>query len=250
MLKELGFNGKTVLVTGGATGLGLAIAQELDELGARVVIAGRRESLLKEVAEEHGWEYKRLDLADHDSLEGWCREFCEEFGVPYGLVNNAGIQNNKPALSYTKEEIEQILSIVVTGTYLLTKNLAAAMLEKEAGSIVFITSSAVHMALTNNLPYSTAKGGLSSMTRAFASELSPKGIRVNSVAPGWIETELVKESMRRVPERRAQVLHRSLLGRFGQPGDVGRAVAFLLSDAADGITGAELRVDGGIGVSL
>ena len=88
------------------------------------------------------------------------------------------------------------------------------------------------------------------MTRAFASELSPYGIRVNAIAPGWIETELVKESMKRVPERRALVEHRSMLGRLGTPKDIGMAVAFLVSDAAAYITAAELRVDGGVSISL
>jgi len=109
---------------------------------------------------------------------------------------------------------------------------------------------AVHMGLTRNLPYSGTKGALSSMARAFASELSPCGIRVNAVAPGWIETELVKESLRRVPERREMVMRRSMLGRLGTPEDIGRAVVFLASDAASFITAAELRVDGGISVSL
>ena len=128
--------------------------------------------------------------------------------------------------------------------------MAKKMLERGKGSIVFISSTASHIGITNTAAYAASKGAISAMVRTLASEWSPKGVRVNAIAPGWIETDLVKESLRRVPERRGMVEHRCMIPRLGTPRDVGLAAAFLASDAAQYITAVELKVDGGIGASL
>jgi gluconate 5-dehydrogenase len=250
MKKEISLTGKRILVTGGATGLGYGIAAELKDSGAEVIIAGRREELLKKAAAELGVSWIRLDIADQTSTPAAVKTLEETFGPLSGLVNNAGIQNNKEALSYETDEFLSLFNTNVFGTYILTREVARSMAERRDGSIVFITSAAVYLGLTRNLPYTGTKGALSAMCRSLASELSPQGIRVNSIAPGWIETDLVKESLRRVPERRAMVEHRSMLGRLGAPKDIGMAAAFLLSDAAAYITATELKVDGGTTVSL
>lgn len=250
MKRELDLAGKTALVTGGATGLGYGIAEQLIDCGARVVLAGRRENLLRDAAQTLAADYMRLDISDHGSVPGAVRRLEEKVGPIHILVNNAGVQNNKPAMDYEVEEFRALFETNVYGAYAVTREIAKGMVERGSGAIVFITSSAVHMGLTKNLPYSGSKGALSSMIRAFASELSPHGVRVNGVAPGWIETELVKESLKRVPERREMVERRSMLGRLGSPRDIGMAVAFLASDAASYITAMELRVDGGVSVSL
>lgn len=252
MQKELDLTGKTALVTGGGTGLGYGIARQLLDCGAKVILAGRRAEVLEQAAQElgAGARWVRLDLAAREGLEGEIEAALAPLGDIDILVNNAGQQNNKPALEYTMEEFEALFATNVFGTYAVTKAVAAGMAGRGRGAIVFITSTAVHMGLTRNLPYSGTKGALSSMARAFASELSPLGVRVNAVAPGWIETELVKESLRRVPERRAMIERRAMLGRLGTPKDIGMAVAFLASDAAAYITAMELRVDGGVSMSL
>lgn len=250
MKTEISLEGKRVLVTGGATGLGYGIAEQLLDCGAEVIIAGRREDVLQKAAAELGANYIPMDISDQESIPGAVSALEERFGQLDGLVNNAGIQNNKPALLYEYEEFQTMFGTNVFGTYILTREVGKRMVARGRGAIVFITSSAVHMGLTNNLPYSGTKGALSSMCRAFASELSPQGVRVNAIAPGWIETELVKESLRRVPERRAMVEHRSMLGRLGTPKDIGMTAAFFLSNASAYITAAELRVDGGTSVSL
>ena len=250
MLSELNLSGKTALVTGGGTGLGYGIAAELIDLGATVIIAGRREDVLKKSSEELGAHYRRLDISDFDSLDAFTAEIEGAFGGIDILINNAGTQNNKPALSYNYGDFISMYDVNLFGPYLLTCKIAESMERRGGGSVVFITSAAAHMGLTNNAIYSGSKGAVSSIVRALASELSPKGIRVNAVAPGWIETDLVKESLRRVPERRAMVERRSLLGRLGTPKDIGMAVAFLSSDAAKFITATEIKVDGGIAVSL
>ncbi len=250
MLNELNLKGKTALVTGGGTGLGFGIARELIDMGARVIIAGRREDVLKNSAQALGASWLRLDISDFDSLDGFVSEAEGISGGIDILVNNAGTQNNKPALEYDYGDFISMYDVNLFGPYLLTCKLARRMEKRGKGSIVFITSAAAHMGLTNNAAYSGSKGAISAIVRALSSELSPKGIRVNAVAPGWIETDLVKESLRRVPERRAMVERRSLLKRLGTPKDIGMAVAFLASDAAAYITAAEIKVDGGIAVSL
>lgn len=250
MKKEISLEGKRILVSGGATGLGYGIAAECKDAGAEVIIVGRREELLKKAAAELGVSALRLDIADQESIPAAVRELESRYGPIDGLVNNAGIQNNKDALSYEVDEFRELFNTNVFGAYALTREIARGMIERNAGSIVFISSAAVFMGLTRNLPYSGTKGAVSAMVRALASELSPQGVRVNAVAPGWIETDLVRESLRRVPERRAMVERRSMLGRLGTPKDIGMTVSFLLSDAAAYITAMEIKVDGGTTVSL
>ncbi|MFT8889922.1 MAG: SDR family oxidoreductase [Ethanoligenens sp.] len=251
MKKEISLEGKTALVTGGSRGIGLGIAKELSDAGAKVIIAGRTPAELEQAsAELGGAPFVLLDLAKHETIPDGVASILQKEGPIDVLVNNAGIQNNKDALDYSYEEFLSLFNVNVFGTYLVTREISKSMVERGKGSIVFITSTAVHIGLTRNLVYSGTKGALSSMVRAFASELSPKGVRVNGVAPGWIETVLTKESLRRVPERRAMVMHRALLGRLGTEKDVGMAVTFLASDAAEYITAVEIKVDGGIAASL
>lgn len=252
MIPEMSLKGKTALVTGGGTGLGFGIAKALIDAGAQVVIAGRRVQVLADACLELGQNcvYRELDLSKIDALEKFVQTCEHDFGGIDILVNNAGMQNNRPALDFEYEDFEKMYDVNLFGPYMLTKHVAKRMIERGGGSIVFITSAASHMGLTNNLAYSGSKGALSSMVRAMASEWSPKGVRVNAVAPGWIETDLVRESLRRVPERRAMVERRCLVPGLGTPRDIGLAVAFLASDAARYITAAELKVDGGLAVSL
>ena len=250
MKKEISLEGKRIVVTGGATGLGYAISSELLDCGAVVIILGRREELLKKAADELGVSWMRLDIADEEKIPAAVREMEQRFGPVYGLVNNAGIQNNKDALMYSGAEIRELFNTNVFGTCSLTLELAKGMALRGKGAIVFITSATVYLGMNRNLPYTGTKAALSAMCRSLASELSPRGIRVNSIAPGWIETDLVKESLIKVPERRAMVERRAMLGRLGRPEEIGMAAAFLLSDAASYITAAELKVDGGTTVSL
>ncbi|MDR1318529.1 MAG: SDR family oxidoreductase [Treponema sp.] len=250
MKKEISLEGKRILVTGGATGLGYGIAAECRDSGAEVIIGGRREELLRKAASELGVSWFPLDVADDKGIPAAAAEMQKRFGPFDGLVNNAGIQNNKEALDYTVEEFRPIFETNVFGAFALTKEIAAGMLERRRGSIVFISSAAAHMGVTKNLPYTGSKGAVSAMCRALASEFSPKGVRVNAIAPGWIETDLVKISLERVPERRALVERRSMLGRLGTPGDIGMCAVFLLSEASAYITAMEIKVDGGTMVSL
>ena len=252
MKKEISLSGCTALVTGGGTGLGFAIAKELKDAGAKIILAGRRKGVLREAAAAlgSGATYRVLDLAALDTIPLFAVSLEQSVGPIDILINNAGIQNNKNTWDYTPEEFAALFQVNVFGTYLLTREISRFMAERGRGSIIFITSTAAHIGLPCNMPYSGTKGALSAMVRTFASELSPLGIRVNAVTPGWIESEMLTESFRKVPERKSAVEHRILLNRLGRPEEIGMATAFLVSEASSYITGIELRVDGGISASL
>ena len=252
MIMEMSLEGRLAVVTGGGTGLGLGIAQALIDAGARVVIAGRREAVLAEACRQLGGNaaWRPLDLTCRDALADFAAACERDFGPVDILVNNAGMQNNRPALDFTPDDLTRMLDTNLIGPYLLTQAFARGMLARGRGSIVFISSTAAHIGITNTAAYAASKGGLSAMVRTLAAEWSPRGVRVNAIAPGWIETDLVRESLRRVPERRAMVEHRCLIPRLGTARDVGLAAAFLASDAAAYITAVELKVDGGIAASL
>jgi gluconate 5-dehydrogenase len=230
--------------------LGYGIALECKDAGAEVVISGRREEVLKKAAGELGVSWFSLDISDHAAIPGAVSELEKRFGPLDGLVNNAGIQNNKEALAYEEKEFLDLYNTNVFGSIFITREAARGMIERGSGSIVFISSTSVFLGMKRNLVYTGTKGALSAMTRALASEFSPRGVRVNAIAPGWVETELAKESFKRVPERKAQILSRSMINRLGTPKDIGMTAVFLLSDAADYITAVEIKVDGGVMVSI
>ena len=252
MIRETDLTGKNAVVTGGGTGLGLGIAQALIDAGARVLIAGRREDVLQNACKELGDQacYQVLDLRDTESLSQFVEACHEKLGRIDILVNNAGMQNNRTALDFTYQDFTAMFDTNLFGPFLLTQLFAQDMIDQGKGSIIFISSAASHIGITNTAAYAASKGGISAMVRTLASEWSPKGVRINAIAPGWIETDLVKESLRRVPERRAMVEHRCMIPRLGTPRDIGLVAAFLASDASAYITAAEIKVDGGIGASL
>ena len=252
MLREISLSGKTALVTGGGTGLGLGFARELADMGARVILAGRRQNVLEQASlQVPGSIWRTLDLTKLEQIDPFVEALWADAGPVDILVNNAGIQNNKPALDFTDDELLAMFQTHVFGSYRLTCSIASRLMQAgRTGSVIFISSSAAHMGLTNASAYTGAKGAVSALCRSLSSEFAPHGIRVNAVCPGWIETDLVRESLCRVPQRRAMVERRCLVPGLGCEKDVGMAVAFLASDAARYITAIDLKVDGGIAVSL
>jgi gluconate 5-dehydrogenase len=250
MKKEISLEGKRILITGGGTGIGYGIAAECKESGAEVIIAGRREEVLKKAAGELGVSWMAMDISNHKAIPTWMAEMEKRFGPLDGLVNNAGIQNNKEALDYENKDFFDLYNTNVFGSIFVTREAARSMIAQGKGSIIFLSSASVHLGMNRNLAYTGTKGAVSAMVRELAREFSPQGVRVNAIAPGWVETEMVKESFKKIPERKAQVLSRSMIKRFGTPRDIGMAAVFLLSDAAEYITAVELRVDGGVMVSF
>jgi NAD(P)-dependent dehydrogenase (short-subunit alcohol dehydrogenase family) len=239
--------GKHALVTGGGTGIGLAISRAFCEQGARVVITGRREDVLRTACESLGRNasYRTCDIAKLQSLPALVEEI-EKNGAPLDiLVNNAGINLKKPALEVTDEEFDRIIQTNLNGLFALTREVGRGMAKRGRGAILNITSMAALYGLTKIPAYAASKTAVLGLTRVLASELASSGIRVNAIAPGFIFSDMTDKALNSDPERKRRVIERTPMGRMGQAEEVAAAAVFLCSDAASFITGVNLPVDGG-----
>lgn len=229
---------KVALVTGGGTGIGLACAQELQTRGWRVVCAG----LDSEPVMPAGLEFTRLDVTDGAAITALCA------GLPHidGLVNAAGIILHDQQ-ELTPDGFGKVVEINLNAVNRLT--LAALPgLKAAQGAVVNVASMWSQFGSARNPAYSASKGGVTSLTRSHAVAFAADGIRVNAIAPGWIDTRLASGAIHN-PERSAAILARVPLGRWGQPADVARVVNFLLSSEAAYVTGIVMPVDGGFGIA-
>jgi 3-oxoacyl-[acyl-carrier protein] reductase len=236
----------TVLISGGSRGLGVAIAKHLLAEGFRVVAFSRRAN--SEVAElEKGWEdeffFYEADLSDRNAMRELVDFVEDEHGALAGLVNNAGIALDGLLAMTPDDDIERLIRVNLLGPLTLTRAVAKRMLMRQHGSIVTITSIVGLRGYSGLSGYSATKAGLDGMTRALARELGSRNVRVNSVAPGFLETEMTHGLD---DEQRRQIVRRTPLGRLGTVQDVTGVVAFLLSDQGAFMTGQTLVVDGGI----
>ncbi len=240
------------LITGGGSGLGLAMARCMIAAGARVVLAGRREPRLKQAVAGLGRQasYLTHDVTELTEAPALVEKVNRAFGPIGILVNNAGVHLKKPAVDTTEAEFLEVLTTHVLGAHALSRAVAPAMIARGSGSILFIASMASLFGIPKVVAYSAAKSALVGMVRALATELSPHGVRVNALAPGWIETEMSRQAMAGDPERERRILSRTPMGRFGEPNDVGLTAVFLSSPAARFITGVVLPVDGGASIGF
>jgi gluconate 5-dehydrogenase len=172
------------------------------------------------------------------------------FGPVTVLVNNAGIHLKKPALATSDAEFLSVLKTHVLGSHALTRAVLPGMLRRRHGSILFVASMASLFGIPNVFAYSAAKSAYMGMVRALATEVSPTGVRINAIAPGWIETDMSRRAMDGDPARKRRILARTPLGRFGEPDDIGAAAVYLSSPAAKFVTGAVLPVDGGVSIGF
>jgi NAD(P)-dependent dehydrogenase (short-subunit alcohol dehydrogenase family) len=246
-LQNFSLENKIALITGGGTGIGFAIAQAMYEAGATIIITGRRETLLKEATEKLGKRanYVVNDVTDLAKLPILINEIENNFGNIDILVNNAGINLKKPSLEVTDEEFQQIIFTNLNAVFSLTREVAKKMIERKSGSIIMISSMVAYYGIDRVAAYAASKTGLYGMVRVMASEYSPFGVRVNAIAPGFIETPMMKTAMSGDPARMNKALQRTPMNKFGKPEDIGNASVFLASEAASYITGVSLPVDGG-----
>jgi gluconate 5-dehydrogenase len=239
--------GKKVLVTGGATGLGFAIAGAFAEQGSLVLIVGRNEERLKVATERLGENvrYVAFDLNNIDrlaELAGLARDAIGEIDV---LVNNAGIHLKKDALAVSNHEFQQVVLTNQTAVFALTREVGRSMVARRTGNIIMLSSMASQYGIPKVMGYTAAKAAVEGMTRALAVEWSPFGVRVNCIAPGFILTAMSSKALDDDPERKHRVLARTPLGRLGEPSDVANAALFLASAQSKYLTGVVLPVDGG-----
>jgi NAD(P)-dependent dehydrogenase (short-subunit alcohol dehydrogenase family) len=239
--------GKTVLITGGASGIGFAVARAFDAVGAQVVIVGRNRDKLQRAREQCAGAVSTIefDLGDIDRMAELVALATDAKGDIDVLVHCAGINLKKKALAVSNHEYEDIVRTNQTAVFALTREVAKSMIVRGAGSIIMISSMATHYGIPEVVAYTASKSALEGMTRALAVEWSPSGVRVNCVAPGFIVTPMSSRALEGDPERKARVLARTPMGRLGEPSDVANAVLFLASSHARYITGIVLPVDGG-----
>lgn len=238
---------QTAIVTGGGTGLGLGITRCLTQAGAKVVITGRREELLQQAAAEIGPQVvpMAVDVTDSAALPAFVERVTREVGAPDILVNNAGIHVKKPALEMTDEDFNSVLHTHLTGAFALTRATAPGMLERGKGSIIFVSSMTAYMGMPLVAGYATAKSGVIGLVRTLSAEFAPKGVRINAVAPGWIDTPMLRRAISADAERERKIRGRIQIEGFGAPEDVGWAIVYLSSEAARYVTGVILPIDGG-----
>ncbi len=244
--------GQVALITGGGTGIGLAIAQSMHAAGARVVLVGRREAELQAATRALGERasYVVHDITQLDAAQSLVDRVTKEVGPISCLVNNAGIHLKKPAIETTPEEFQKVLTTHVLGAHALVRAVAPGMIERKTGSILFTASMASLFGIPLVVAYSAAKTAHLGMVRTLATELSQHGIRVNAIAPGWIETEMSAKAMAGDPARKQKILGRTPMAKFGAPSDVGWAAVYLASPAGGFVTGVVLPIDGGASIGF
>ncbi|MEP0842105.1 MAG: SDR family oxidoreductase [Phycisphaerae bacterium] len=238
---------EVALITGGGTGIGLAIARCFVASGARVVIVGRRENVLAEACRSLGpaAAYRVHDVCRFDQNDTLARSISEQVGPPSILVNNAGTHFKKPAVATSVEEFKALMDTHVFAAHSLCRAVLPGMLSAGKGSILFIASMVSYIGMPQVIAYTAAKSAYVGMVRALAADYSPQGVRVNAIAPGWIQTPLLERALAGDEPRKARILSRTPMNRFGEPIDVGWAAVYLCSPAARFVTGSILPVDGG-----
>ena len=246
-------NGEIAIITGGATGLGFGMARSFVASSAKVVLAGRREDELKKAVAVLGAaaSYVRHDVSEHGKAAELVEAATRAAGSPPSiLINNAGVHLKKSAVETSPEEFFTVLNTHVIGAHALTRAVLPGMIQRKHGSIIFIASMASLFGIPKVIAYAAAKSAYVGMVRTLASEVSTDNVRVNAIAPGWIESDMMRKALADDPARQAKILGRTPMGKFGDAEDIGWAAVYLCSPAAKFVTGVVLPVDGGISIGF
>ncbi len=233
---------RVAIVTGGSQGIGLAIAQSLHEAGARVVIGDIQ------LLDDDAMPCHELDVTDEASVAAFFAHVGQNHGRPSVLVNNAGILSSTPLDRLTVAAWDNVMAVNLRGPFLMARKFATCCVPQDSPAIINIGSIEAFGGNADHTAYMTSKAGINGLTVSLAVDLGPRGVRVNAIAPGWIDTEMNEAYMARVPdrstaERQLRDLHPS--GRIGSPSDIGDVAVWLASDRSRFVSGQVIRVEGG-----
>lgn len=240
--------GQVAIVTGGSRGIGRAIAERLGTLGAQVVVTATSEQGAERAQSELGEAGVQargiaLDVTETEAIDPFIKQVQSEVGAPAILVNNAGITRDGLLMRMADEDWDAVLETNLSSVFRLTRSVARPMMKARGGRIINIASVVGAMGNAGQANYSAAKAGILGLTKTTARELGPRGITVNAVAPGFIDSDMT----RNLPEEQREALLQQIpLGRLGAPEEVAEAVAYLAGPGGGYITGTTLHVNGGM----
>ena len=242
---------KIALITGAGRGIGRAIAIALAKEGAEVVInyngSEERAKEVKQTIEENGGKASiyKCNVSDFEACETMIREIVKEHGHLDILVNNAGITKDGLIMKMKEEDFDRVLNVNLKGTFNTIRHSARQMLKQRSGKIINISSVSGILGNVGQANYAASKAGVIGLTKTMARELGSRGITVNAIAPGFVDTEMTEVLSEEIRENACKQI---ILGRFGKPEDIANTAVFLASDKADYITGQVISVDGGMNV--
>ncbi|HCR85394.1 MAG TPA: 3-oxoacyl-[acyl-carrier-protein] reductase [Alphaproteobacteria bacterium] len=241
----INLTGKKALVTGATGGIGESIAVELHKLGAEVTISGTREEKLKELADKLGSRVhiQTANLKDKESTKYLVVKAEEMMGGLDILICNAGITKDNLSMRMTEEDFEEVINVNLTSTFVLIKAATRGMMKRRFGRIITIGSIVGTMGNAGQANYVASKAGVAGMVKSFAAELASRGITVNNIAPGFIETAMTGKL---TEDQKAKMMTNIAVGTFGKPEDIAYTSAFLASEQARYITGQTIHVNGGM----
>ena len=242
---------KVALVTGAGRGIGRAIAIALAKEGAEVVVnyngSEERAKEVKQTIEENGGKASiyKCNVSDFEACEAMIKDIVKEHGRLDILVNNAGITKDGLIMKMKEEDFDSVLNVNLKGTFNTIRHSARQMLKQRSGKIINISSVSGILGNVGQANYAASKAGVIGLTKTMARELGSRGITVNAIAPGFVDTEMTEVLSEEIRENACKQI---ILGRFGKPEDIANTAVFLASDKADYITGQVISVDGGMNV--
>jgi 2-deoxy-D-gluconate 3-dehydrogenase len=248
--------GKVAIVTGGNGGIGKGIARGMASVGSDIVIAARNKAKTDQAAREIEQAFGvrvlgvQVDVRDEKQIQDMASKALDEFGKINILVNNAGTNIRKMPQEYQASEWDEVLDANLRGAFLCSKAVYPAMKEAGGGKIICIGSMTTIFGGAKLAPYGTSKGGIVQLARSLAVAWAPDNIQVNSILPGWIDTDLTRQARKDLPGLNERVLARTPTGRWGVPDDLAGTAVFLASPASDFVTGVAVPVDGGFSVMI